>query len=105
MSELLVGAVIFGLSAFLFLHALARRSTPAADVVTDHIVCEPARDLGGGSREHAQLPDPNVWQSVTVADLATAEELLDLAEAYGYSERELVVLGESAFLVRWRGPV
>ena len=103
MSELLLGTVIFGLSAFLILHVLARRSTPAADVVTEHIVREAERDPGGGSRDHAPLPDPDVWQSVAVSDLATAEELLDLAESYGYSERELVVLGESKFLVRWRG--
>jgi hypothetical protein len=46
--------------------------------------------------------DPSVWRTKVVEDLATAEELLDQAEAEGYEEREMVVLGESSFLVRWR---
>lgn len=42
------------------------------------------------------------WHLTTVNDLTAAEELLDSLENQGYEERELVVLGNSCFAVRWR---
>ena len=42
------------------------------------------------------------WQLTTVAALSDAEELLDVLENQGVNERELVVLGNSCFAVRWR---
>jgi hypothetical protein len=42
------------------------------------------------------------WQLTTVDDLTNAEDLLDCLEAQGYTDRELVVLGNSCFAVRWR---
>jgi hypothetical protein len=42
------------------------------------------------------------WQLTTVADLSAAEDLLDCLESHGYAERELVVMGNSSFAVRWR---
>ncbi len=42
------------------------------------------------------------WHLTTVTSLHDAEELLDLLEYQGYTERELVVLGNSSFVVRWR---
>lgn len=42
------------------------------------------------------------WQMSTVEDLSAAEDLLDCLEAHGFSHRELVVLGNSTFAVRWR---
>jgi hypothetical protein len=42
------------------------------------------------------------WQLTTVACLTDAEELLDTLENQGVAERELVVLGNSTFAVRWR---
>ena len=42
------------------------------------------------------------WQLTTVNDLTAAEELLDCLENQGIAERELVVLGDSCFAVRWR---
>ena len=49
---------------------------------------------------------PNIirtdWQLTTVDDLTDAEDLLDCLEAQGYADRELVVLGNSCFAVRWR---
>jgi hypothetical protein len=42
------------------------------------------------------------WQLTDVNDLTAAEDLLDLLENQGYAERELVVLGNSSFAVRWR---
>ncbi len=42
------------------------------------------------------------WQLTTVDDLTDAEDLLDSLESRGYEDRELVVLGNSCFAVRWR---
>lgn len=42
------------------------------------------------------------WQLTTVDDLTAAEDLLDQLENQGYAERELVVLGNSSFAIRWR---
>lgn len=42
------------------------------------------------------------WQLTAVDDLTDAEGLLDCLEARGYNDRELVVLGNSCFAVRWR---
>lgn len=42
------------------------------------------------------------WQLATVTNLTDAEDLLDSLEARGCEDRELVVLGNSCFAVRWR---
>lgn len=42
------------------------------------------------------------WHLTTVSALSDAEELLDVLECQGFAERELVVLGNSCFAVRWR---
>lgn len=42
------------------------------------------------------------WQLTSVDDLTAAEDLLDALENQGYTERELVVMGNSSFAVRWR---
>jgi len=42
------------------------------------------------------------WQLTSVDDLTDAESLLDYLEAQGHVDRELVVLGNSCFAVRWR---
>lgn len=105
MSDLLLGTVTFAVALCGMLVLLAaRRHVPAAEGSREHaLLAESDRDMGGGSRERAALADPNAWQSATVFDLSAAEELLDRAEEDGYAERELLVLGEETFLVRWRG--
>jgi hypothetical protein len=55
--------------------------------------------LAGGHFQGRARAD---WQLTTVTDLTDAEELLDCLEARGVAERELVVLGNSCFAVRWR---
>lgn len=42
------------------------------------------------------------WMLTIVAALCEAEVLLDRLERQGFTERELVILGESSFAVRWR---
>lgn len=54
--------------------------------------------VGGG----AEAPPRSDWQLATVDALGDAEALLDCLEARGFEERELVVLGDRSFAVRWR---
>lgn len=42
------------------------------------------------------------WNLATVSALCDAEDMLDYLEVQGHSERELLVLGNSCFAVRWR---
>jgi hypothetical protein len=52
---------------------------------------------------HAATPAPaGDWQLRTLGSLSEAEILLDCLEARGVAERELVILGQSSFAVRWR---
>jgi hypothetical protein len=105
MSEAILAAAVTGVIAVaLVVHTFVRRSAPATDG-TAVPVLRPADRKSDGSRERAALADPNVWRFVVLSDLTAAEELLDWAEEQGYQERELVVLGESTFLVRWRNCV
>jgi hypothetical protein len=43
------------------------------------------------------------WQLTTCSALHDAENLLDKLETKGVTERELLVLGNRCFAVRWRG--
>lgn len=54
-----------------------------------------------GNHGAGDLPRQN-WQMTTVSALCEAEDILDSLEAHGIAERELVVLGNSCFAVRWR---
>ncbi|MBN9121412.1 MAG: hypothetical protein J0I06_20050 [Planctomycetes bacterium] len=103
MSEVILGVAVAAVivAVVLIVHARARRSAPATDGTTDP-VARPDRAPPSGSREHAALSAPNVWRVAIVSDLSAAEELLDAVEGEGYQERELIVLGDSTFLVRWR---
>ncbi len=42
------------------------------------------------------------WHTTKVSALHEAEDLLDALEAHGFMERELIVLGNASFAVRWR---
>lgn len=57
-----------------------------------------AETLSGGSGKKARAD----WGMATLTTLAEAEDVLDWAENHGFAERELVVLGNSSFAVRWR---
>ena len=105
MSNVILSSVVVAVAvtcALVVIVALSRRSAPAADGTAVSLRGEVA-EQPCGSGEHLPLPDPTLWQSATVSDLTAAEELLDWAEAEGYQERELSVVGNDAFLVRWRG--
>ena len=42
------------------------------------------------------------WRVATVANLRDVEDLLDLLEAQGFAQREVVTLENNLFAVRWR---
>ncbi len=51
----------------------------------------------------AATPAPAAaWQVATLTTLREVEELLDMLEAHGVAEREVVVLRNDRFTVRWR---
>lgn len=59
-----------------------------------------AETLNGHNEPLASIQSD--WQLTTVSALCDAEGLLDCLEAQGIQERELIVLGNSTFAVRWR---
>lgn len=79
---------------------VAIQARPAlADENTVVGLADPAGEtLSGDTATHVRAD----WQLRTVDDLSHAEELLDSLESNGYQDRELVVLGNSCFAVRWR---
>lgn len=85
------------------LYAVASRAATVA-LAGEHTVVglgDPTSDtLASGDR--VQVPTHTDWQLATVTDLSDAEDLLDTLENQGYAERELVVLGNACFAVRWR---
>jgi hypothetical protein len=82
------------------IHAALSGQTATGSQATVVGLSDPAAETlpAGGNRK----PTSEEWQLTTVPDLTAAEELLDCLENQGYAERELVVLGNSCFAVRWR---
>jgi hypothetical protein len=62
---------------------------------------DPANDtmVGNGGTSTSLKTE---WNLTAVTALCDAEEMLDYLEMKGYPERELLVLGDSSFAVRWR---
>jgi hypothetical protein len=98
---LFIGASIIGISAVAVMTAV-RNAEPV--LATDNT----AVGLGNatvdtlasnGGRMNRVASD---WQLTAVDNLTHAEELLDSLENQGYEDRELVVMGNSSFAVRWR---
>jgi hypothetical protein len=64
-------------------------------------LADPASETLTGNG-HNRVQSIGDWQLTTVDSLCDAEDLLDCLEAQGYPERELIVMGNSCFAVRWR---
>jgi len=98
---LLIGGAVLAITA---LAVTSVRPFGAADTVLAGEpvgLSDPAADtLAGGTI--TPPPARTDWHLATLSALCDAEELLDCLEARGYAERELVVLGNSSFTVRWR---
>ena len=65
-------------------------------------LADPAADTLTGNNNNTAGSLRTEWHMRTVSGLEEAQELLDRLEVQGFTERELIVLGNSAFVVRWR---
>lgn len=65
-------------------------------------LADPATETLGGHNAMNRSSIQTDWQLTTVTALCDAEDLLDCLESQGYEERELLILGNSCFAVRWR---
>jgi len=96
---LIAGAAV----AISFMYVMtARAGSPAlASEQTAVGLGDPANEtLAYGNQP--QVANRTDWRMTTVDDLTAAEDLLDCLENQGIEERELVILGNSCFAVRWR---
>jgi hypothetical protein len=64
-------------------------------------LADPAAETLGGHNE-ARISTQTEWNLTTVSALNEAEDLLDYLESQNYSQRELIIMGNSSFAVRWR---
>lgn len=97
----LIGAAIVGISGVAVMTTV-RNAEPA--LATDNTVIglgNAGTDtlVSTGGRANPVRTD---WQLTSVDNLTHAEELLDCLENQGYAERELVIMGNASFAVRWR---
>jgi hypothetical protein len=87
----------------LYQRMTAHRVNPAVETDTHSLDWMTAPDLAPlAEGEPRPATPPHEWRAVTVGSLTAADELLDELEAAGFSERELVLVGTTMFLVRWR---
>ena len=96
----LIAGVAVGLTAMFVMTGRSAVHAALAGQNTAVGLGDPAAEtaVGGGVKAQTRTE----WQMTAVTSLSDAEELLDCLENQGIAERELVVLGESAFAVRWR---
>ncbi|QJW96852.1 hypothetical protein [Frigoriglobus tundricola] len=86
------------------LYVLVAKSEPVQALAGETTIsssADPAAETLTSGRDLAPVTRTE-WQLTTVSALSDAEELLDVLENQGVNERELVVLGNSCFAVRWR---
>jgi hypothetical protein len=98
---LAIGAMI----ALTSVYAVATRTAEMVDpvVTTETTVVglsDPAAETLSGD---TKTPVPQgEWQLATLNSLREAEELLDCLERQGFQERELVLMSNSCFAIKWR---
>jgi hypothetical protein len=63
-------------------------------------LADPAADTMAGGRSEATLAGD--WHEVTLNKLSDVENLLDSLEAQSVAHREMSIVGNDKFLVRWR---
>ena len=97
---LTVVAVVGGLTAVYAMIARAEPMEALAGEVTISNAAGSSETLASG--RHQTPTTRTDWHLTTVSALHDAEDLLDTLENQGVAERELVVLGNSCFAVRWR---
>jgi hypothetical protein len=99
---LTIAGVTIGLTA---VYVLATKAEPAEALAGETTIANAAASaetIATGRHTNSGVGKRTDWQLTTVSALSDAEELLDMLENQGYTERELVVMGNSCFAVRWR---
>ena len=102
LSFLLIGGSVFAIAV---LYVTATRGSAVHPALAADNTAVGLRDAGEtlvGGTPTASKGGRADWQLTTMDNLSVAEEMLDCLEANGVSERELIVLGNSCFAVRWR---
>jgi hypothetical protein len=95
---IVAGAVVSLTALFVMATQVAARPALAGDntVVGLADAAAETQRMGASDRANTQ------WQLTTVDDLSRAEDVLDSLEACGFADRELIVLGNSCFAIRYR---
>ncbi|HVL11081.1 MAG TPA: hypothetical protein VM529_00855 [Gemmata sp.] len=102
MLTLLIFAGLLTISAlFMVAKPLEALEAALADQRQNVPLSDPAAETLDG---HSGPPQPALtdWNVATVETLGDAEDLLDALEAQGVEQRELVILGNATFAIRWR---
>jgi hypothetical protein len=101
-------SILIGVGAVSVVYATAvRAGLPEPGTVNPFAgstATDPAADTLSTSSEVEKTTPPLgvAWQTKTLTNLRQVEDLLDCLEAHGVHERDVQILGESTFLVRWR---
>lgn len=100
-------SILLGFGALSLVYAMAiRAGLPGSETVnpfTEPTIADPTAETLPHSSDVAQTTAPGKpWQTRTLTNLWQVEDLLDNLEACGVEEREVHILGESTFAVRWR---
>lgn len=95
---ILAGAAVSLTALYVMATQAAVRPALAGDNTVVGLADAASETLRGDTPARARTE----WQLATVDNLTRAEDLLDSLEARGFADRELVVLGNSCFAVRYR---
>lgn len=98
----LIGGTLLAAATVFVMVARPHESAALAGQTTAVGLADAAAETLPGTAHDHQSRIRTEWHLATVTDLSDAEDLLDQLENYGYVERELIVLGNSTFTVRWR---
>jgi len=109
MMTLLVPVTLVSLLAFVAMAmsaVVSRRDVLHPATVDPFVpgVADPASDTIANDQAMVQtvLAPAHDWQVATFADLSQVEDLLDSLEAHGVMTREVIVVTDNCFAVRWK---
>jgi hypothetical protein len=90
--------------AILAAYMVATHWTPEVALAGDHTVVglsDPASETMTSHRSSSSTIASD-WHLTSVNNLTAAEEMLDCLEGRGVVDRELIILGNASFAIRWR---
>src|SRR4051812_36559567 len=101
-------SILLGSGAVMITYAMAVRAGVLEPGTVDPFAyttaADPATETIPGASEVVQTSAPTgkIWQTKALTNLRQVEDLLDSLEACGIRERDVQILDESTFVVRWR---